>query len=101
MSLDVVLAPFEPCDYLIVAHPLKSWALCDLTTVGHFKRWFVQALTYSTGFVCVSKADLIPEDTRDEFAAELRAAVPDVRWISAATGEGVDDLVAALCESFS
>ncbi len=47
--------------------------------------------------VCLSKADLVPADRRAELAAEL----PSARWISAATGEGVRELVARLAQEVS
>ncbi len=57
--------------------------------------------------VCLSKADLVPDAAdRQRLAAPLREAGVDAAWISAATGEGVADLmrrlakeVAALCRA--
>jgi GTP-binding protein len=47
--------------------------------------------------VCISKADLVPEpDRRAELEAELRARGLEPRWISAATGEGIDALLREL-----
>jgi GTP-binding protein len=51
--------------------------------------------------VCLTKADLLPDpERRCELEAELRARGLETRWISAATGEGLEvllrDLAAAL-----
>jgi GTP-binding protein len=46
--------------------------------------------------VCVSKSDLVPPDERAALASGLVARGIEPRWISAATGEGIDALLREL-----
>ena len=47
--------------------------------------------------VCLSKADIVPDaDDRRKLEAGLQEQGVSVRWISSVTGEGIDDLLAAL-----
>jgi putative ribosome biogenesis GTPase RsgA len=47
--------------------------------------------------VCISKGDIVPHaDARDKLAQDLVAAGLDVLWISAPTGEGLDELIERL-----
>ena len=47
--------------------------------------------------VCLSKADIVPgADDRAKLQAELEGQGVSARWISSATGEGIDDLIGAL-----
>ncbi len=47
--------------------------------------------------VCLSKADIVPgADDRAKLQAELEGQGVSARWISSATGEGIDDLISAL-----
>jgi GTP-binding protein len=51
--------------------------------------------------VCISKADLVAPSERPALDAPLRREVPELGWISAASGEGVRDLVARLARELS
>jgi GTP-binding protein len=57
---------------------------------------FALELAARAEIVCVSKADLVPDPVRTELAAGLVARGLEPRWISAATGEGIDALVREL-----
>jgi GTP-binding protein len=47
--------------------------------------------------VLLSKADLVPDaDDRAKLRSELKEQGVDARWISSATGEGIDELIQAL-----
>jgi GTP-binding protein len=50
--------------------------------------------------VCVSKADLVPDPAERALVdAELRRRGLAPRWISAATGEGIDALLGELAQA--
>ncbi len=60
---------------------------------------YAQELLARPELVCISKADLIPDGgKRRELAEPLEARGLAVRWISAATGEGIDALLHELAE---
>jgi GTP-binding protein len=46
--------------------------------------------------LCLTKADLVPEEDRERLAQPLRERGLDPRWISAVTGEGIQALMDAL-----
>jgi GTP-binding protein len=51
--------------------------------------------------VCISKSDLVPAAQREAFAAALAREAPSPNWISAATGEGLRELLARLARGVS
>jgi GTP-binding protein len=60
---------------------------------------YAEELLARPELVCISKADLVPDGgKRLELAEPLAARGLAVRWISAATGEGIGDLLRELAE---
>jgi GTP-binding protein len=58
---------------------------------------YAPALASRQERICLTKADLVVDvEERDRIAAPLRDRGLDVGWISAPTGEGIEDLVGAL-----
>jgi GTP-binding protein len=60
---------------------------------------YAEELLARPELVCISKADLVPDGgKRQELAEPLLARGLAVRWISAATGEGIGELLRELAE---
>ncbi|MGD0115006.1 MAG: GTPase ObgE [Dehalococcoidia bacterium] len=74
----------------------------DLAAVNEEIRAYSEALAGKRQIVAVNKLDLPEARTRrDEIASELADAGVEAHFISAATGEGVDELVDAVMQALS
>jgi GTP-binding protein len=81
---------------LLTGAPDRGLA-ADYAALRHELSAYAAELAARPELVCISKADLVPDPARrGELAAELQALGLEPRWISAATGEGIDALVAEL-----
>jgi GTP-binding protein len=71
--------------------------LADYTALRNELEAYSPELAERTEVVCISKGDIVPHaDARDKLAQDLVAAGLDVLWISAPTGEGLDELIERL-----
>ncbi|HEY4439483.1 MAG TPA: GTPase ObgE [Candidatus Elarobacter sp.] len=82
--------------HLIAGDKAPEAVLADKETIEHELRAWNPALLERPQIVVITKLDL-PE-ARETFAA-LRGTIPDLRGISAATGEGVQELIYATWET--
>ena len=76
--------------------------LADRTTLRSELELYSPDLARRREIVCLSKADLVPDAAdRERLAAPLRAAGVDAAWVSAATGEGIPDLLRRLAKEIA
>jgi GTP-binding protein len=71
----------------------------DYTAIRHELACYRADLAQRAELVCLTKADLLPDPVeRKRLEEPLRALGLEPRWISSATGEGLDDLVRAIAD---
>ncbi len=89
----------DPEPVLSGADPARSPA-ADHAALRHELCAYAAELAERPEIVCLTKADLVPDpEDRKLVAEELRARGLEPRWISSATGEGIDALLGELARA--